>query len=145
DRAYMRARVFSNTALREQLERLLHPMIRAEMRERTAQLIVEGAPYVVLAVPLLVESGNWSDYADRILLIDCSEATQLARVGTRAGIGEMTARQIIGAQATRRERLAVADDVLLNEAPLEQIDRKVDRLHQAYLRFAAIKRSRETL
>ena len=92
------------------------------MRESAAKLIAEGAPYVVLVVPLLVETGNWRGYVDRVLLIDCSEATQLARVCARAGIDEITARKIIAAQATRAERLAVADDVLLNEAPLDQID-----------------------
>ena len=145
DRVRMRARVFSDATLRTQLESLLHPMIRGAMRESAAKLIVEGAPYVVLVVPLLIETGNRGGYADHILLIDCSEATQLARVRARPGIDESTARKIIAAQATRAERLAVADDVLLNEAPLDQIDPKVERLHQMYLRSAAIKRSRETL
>lgn len=145
DRAHMRALVFSDTALRTQLESLLHPMIRAKMRERAAKLTVEGAPYVVFVVPLLVETGNWGGYIDRVLLIDCSEATQLARVCARTGIDEITARKIIDAQATRSQRLAVADDVLLNEAPLDQIGHKVERLHRTYLRFAAIKRSRKTL
>jgi dephospho-CoA kinase len=145
DRAYMRARVFSDAALRAQLESLLHPMIRAAMRERAAKLAAEGAPYVVFVVPLLVETGNWGSYVDRVLLIDCSEATQLTRLRARAGIDEMTARKIIAVQATRQERLAVADDVLLNEAPLDQIGHKVERLHRTYLRSAAIKRARETL
>ncbi len=118
----MRARVFSDAALRTQLESLLHPMIRAAMRESAAKLIAEGAPYVVLVVPLLVETGTRGGYADRVLLIDCSEATQLARVRARPGIDEITARKILAAQATRQQRLAIADDVLLNEAPLEQIE-----------------------
>lgn len=145
DRVRMRGLAFSNAALRAQLESLLHPMIRGAMRERAAKLIAEGAPYVVLVVPLLVESGDRGDYADRVLLIDCSEATQVARVRARPGIDEVTARKIIAAQATRPQRLAMADDVLLNEAPIEQINLKVDRLHQTYLRSAASKRSRETL
>lgn len=145
DRVRMRARVFSDAALRTQLESLLHPMIRGAMCESAAKLIAEGAPYVVLVVPLLVETGTRGGYTDRVLLIDCSEATQLARVSARPGIDETTARKIIAAQATRLQRLVMADDVLLNEAPLEQIDLRVERLHQTYLRSAAIKRSRETL
>jgi dephospho-CoA kinase len=145
DRAYMRARVFSDTALRAKLEALLHPMIRTAMREASDRLISDGAAYVVHVVPLLVEGGRWRDYADRVLLIDCSEATQLARIGARVGIDEVTARKIIAAQATRVERLAAADDVLLNEATLDETAPKVQRLHHTYLQFAASKRSRETL
>lgn len=115
------------------------------MRESAAKLILAGAPYVVLVVPLLVETGTGGGYADRVLLIDCSEATQLARVRARPGLDDITARKILAAQATRQQRLVIADDVLLNEAPLEQIDLRVERLHQTYLRAAAINRSHETL
>ena len=145
DRAHMRARVFSDAVLRTKLERLLHPMIRTAMNELADRYVAEGAAYVVHVVPLLVEGGNWRRYADRLLLIDCSDATQLARVRARPGIDELTARKIIAAQATRAERLAVADDVLLNEASIDQIDRRVARLHQTYVQCAAIKRTRETL
>ncbi len=145
DRARMRARVFSDAAARAQLESLLHPMIRAAMRERAAMLINGGSHYVVHVVPLLVETANWRAYADRLLLVDCSAATQLARVCARTGIDEATARRIMGAQATRQQRLAAADDVLLNEAPLDHIERKVEHLHRAYLSIAATKRSCETL
>lgn len=145
DRTYMRARVFSDAVLRTKLERLLHPMIRAAMNEQADRHVIDGAAYVVRVVPLLVEGGNWRRYADRLLLIDCSDATQLARVRARPGIDDVTARKIVAAQATRAERLAVADDVLFNEAPLDQIDRKVARLHQTYVQYAAIKRTRETL
>ena len=145
DRTYMRARVFSDAVLRSKLERLLHPMIRTAMDQLADRHVAEGAAYVVRVVPLLVEGGNWRRYADRLLLIDCSDASQLARVRARPGIDDVTAGKIIAAQATRAERLAVADDVLFNEAPLDQIDQKVARLHQMYVQCAAIKRSRETL
>ena len=144
DRARMRALVFSESAARKQLESLLHPMIRQVMRERAAELIAGGSLYAVFVVPLLIEGGNWHDYIDRILLIDCSEATQLARVCARTGIDESTARKIMASQATRPRRLAAADDVLLNEAPLSQIEPRVERLHQAYLR-SGTNRSGETL
>ena len=144
DRARMRARVFSDSATRKQLESLLHPMIRAMMRERAAELIADGSLYAVFVVPLLIEGGNWHGYVDRILLIDCSEATQLARVCARTGIDHSTAQKMIASQATRPQRLAAADDVLFNEAPLNQIEPRVERLHQAYLR-SATNRSGETL
>ena len=144
DRAHMRARVFSDSAARKQLESLLHPMIREVMRECATNLIAGGALYAVFVVPLLIETGNWRSYVDRILLIDCSEATQLARVCARTGIDESTAQKIIATQATRPQRLAVADDVLLNEAALDQIEHRVERLHQAYL-AASKNRSVETL
>ncbi len=137
DRAYMRTRVFSDPAARMQLEALLHPMIRASMRERAAALMAGGCPYVVFVVPLLVEAGNWRSNVDRVLLVDCSEATQIGRVRARAAINEETAWAIIAAQASRQERLAVADDVLMNEAPLTEIEPKVERLHRVYLRHAA--------
>lgn len=145
DRVRMRAHVFSEPAARAQLESLLHPMIRAAMRERGAALIADGCPYIVFVVPLLVETGNWRSHVDRVLLIDCSEATQIARVCARTGIDEKLAQKIISSQATRPQRLAAADDVLVNEAPLDEIGHKVEHLHRAYLRSAAIKRSRETL
>ena len=145
DRARMRVRVFSDDAARAQLESLLHPLIRAAMRERAAMLIDGGSPYVVHVVPLLVETANWRAYADRLLLVDCSATTQLARVCARTGIDEATARRIVAAQATRQQRLTAADDVLLNEAPLDHVEQKVEQLHCAYLRAAAKKRSCETL
>ncbi len=145
DRAGMRARVFSDPAARTQLESLLHPMIRNAMRENAAALIERGSPYVVFVVPLLVETGGWRGNVDRVLVVDCSESTQIARVCARAGIDEIMARKIVATQATRQQRLAAADDVLINEAPLDQIADRVEHLHRVYLRSAAIERSRETL
>ena len=145
DRSGMRARVFSDPVARSQLESLLHPMIRNAMREFGGKVLGDGAPYVVFVVPLLVETGGWRGNVDRVLLIDCSEPTQLARVCARAGIDEKMARKIVAAQATRQQRLAAADDVLINEAPLDQVAARVERLHRAYLRSAEMKRSRETL
>jgi dephospho-CoA kinase len=112
-------------------------MIRSLARERGAMLAAAGSPYVVHVIPLLVESGNWRDRLHRVLVVDCSEATQIARVTARPGIDEGAARSIIAAQATRAERLAVADDVLFNEAPLDELRARVRRLHETYLRLAA--------
>ena len=145
DRATMRSVAFSDPAARTRLEAVLHPMIRNAMRERAAVLGAGGCPYVIFVVPLLVETGSWRVSVDRVLLIDCSEATQIDRVCARPGMNESAVRQIMQAQAGRQQRLAVADDVLMNEAPLAEIEGKVARLHQQYLRRGAPAMSRETL
>jgi dephospho-CoA kinase len=137
DRAWMRAIAFADRAARKDLEGILHPMIRSLARERGAMLAAAGRPYVVYVIPLLVESGNWRDRLHRVLVVDCSEATQIARVTARPGIDEGAARSIIAAQTTRAERLAVADDVLFNEAPLDELRARVRQLHETYLRLAA--------
>ncbi len=134
DRDQMRAVAFSDPAVRIRLEALLHPMIRNVMRERAASRAADGCPYILFVVPLLVESGTWRASVDRVLLIDCSEATQINRVCARPGMSESAARQIVQVQASRQQRLAVADDVLMNEAPLAEIESRIERLHQQYLR-----------
>lgn len=137
DRDRMRERAFSDVDARKQLEALLHPMIRTAMRERAAALSAASHSYLVFVIPLLVESGASRNYIDRLLLVDCSETTQIARVCARSAIGEDAARAIIAAQASRQQRLAAANDVLFNEALLNDIEPKVERLHRLYLRFAA--------
>ena len=136
DRTWMRARAFADTSTRARLEAILHPLIRATSNRRAEELSTDGCPYVVFVIPLLVESGDTRGRFDRILVVDCSEATQIARVCLRPGIDTNVARAILAAQATRARRLEAADDVLFNEAPMEQIEARVDRLHQRYLELA---------
>ena len=136
DRAWMRARAFGDSDARARLEAVLHPLIRATSNRRAEEHAAAGRPYVVFVIPLLVESGDARGRFDRILVVDCSEATQVARVCMRPGIDANVARSILGAQATRARRLEAADDVLFNEAPLEEIEARVDRLHQRYLELA---------
>jgi dephospho-CoA kinase len=132
----MRARAFSDPTVRRALEAILHPLIRQVSDRRGAEHAAAGAPYVVFVIPLLVESGDARGRFDRVLVVDCSEATQVARVCGRPGIDARTAQAILSAQATRGERLAVADDVLFNEAPLADIEERVDRLHRRYIELA---------
>ncbi len=136
DRAWMRARAFGDPAARRTLEAILHPLIRQASDARSAEHAAAGAPYVVFVIPLLVESGDARARFDRILVIDCSEATQIARVCERPGIDAKIAKAILAAQVPRSERLAVADDVLFNEAPLAEIEERVGRLHARYLALA---------
>lgn len=133
DRAAMRRRAFADPAAKARLEAILHPMIRAESERRCAQA---QAPYVVLVVPLLVERGGYRDGLRRIAVVDCAESTQLRRVMVRSGLSEAEARAIMATQATREQRLAVADDVILNDGDLVALRKRVSQLHLAYLEMA---------
>ena len=139
DRTAMRQIVFADPDARRRLEAILHPLIRAESVRRCVAAL---APYVVLAVPLLIESGNYRQRCDRIAVVDCSEATQIARVVARSGIGSDEVRRIMAAQASRGERLAAADDVIDNEGGLAELHGRVAELHQFYLGEARSKAAR---
>lgn len=136
DRSRMRARAFADPGDRARLEGILHPLIRAASNRRADELTSAGSPYVVFVIPLLVESGDARGRFDRILVVDCSEATQIARVCLRPGIDANVAHAILAAQATRARRLEAADDVLFNEAPLAEIEARADRLHLRYMELA---------
>ncbi len=129
DRAAMRALVFSRPAARHELEAILHPMIRAES-ERLC--LAARGPYVILAVPLLVESGGYRSRCARICVVDCSEALQIERVRSRSGLDEAQIRAIMATQASRAERLAAADDIIDNSGMLEELHAQVDALHRLY-------------
>jgi dephospho-CoA kinase len=133
DRARMRERVFGDDGARRQLEAILHPLIRAEALRRVAAAV---SPYVVLVVPLLVETGAWRDAARRVLVIDCPESLQVERVMKRSGLTADAVRAIMGAQVSRSERLARADDVLVNDGDLAALDTAVETLHRRYLALA---------
>jgi len=139
DRRRMRERVFGDAQAKAKLEAILHPRIR-EAALAAAASAAAVAPYVVFVVPLLVESGAWRDRVDRLLVIDCSQATQEARVCARSGLDRALARRIIAQQASRAERLAAADDVLVNEGTLAQLAPRVQRLHARYNALAAGRR-----
>lgn len=130
NRPVLREKVFSDPLAKARLEGILHPMIRQLSTQRCQQ---SQAPYVVLAVPLLVESGNWRQRCQRIVVVDCDEAVQIRRVQSRSGLPEAQIRQIMASQATRAQRLAVADDVIDNNGGLAELQPQVDRLHQVYM------------
>lgn len=134
DRAAMRARVFSDPAAKRQLEAILHPLIGQQ-----TLIEAERAPgsYLVFVVPLLVESGRWKDRVDRVLVVDCSEALQRERVMRRSQLPAEQVRAIMASQASREQRLAVADDVIVNDQPLDVLGQAVAALHQRYLAMAS--------
>ena len=136
DRQRMRDRVFGDPSAKAQLESILHPRIR-ELSMGQAAAARGRAPYVVLVVPLLIESGGWRSRVDRVLVIDCSPETQEARVCARSRLDGALVRAIIAQQAGRAERLDAADDVLVNEGPLEQLTARVTRLHRRYCELAS--------
>ena len=133
DRKRMRERVFADAAARKSLEGVLHPMIRDESER---QIAAAGGPYVVHVVPLLVESGDYRRRVDRVLVVDCLEATQIARVRERSGLSADEAQAIVRSQASRAERLAAADDVIDNGGTLEDLHKQVAALHARYAEMA---------
>jgi dephospho-CoA kinase len=134
DRDAMRRRCFSDPAERRRLEAILHPLIRAESAARCRR--ADHAPYVLLVVPLLIESGAYRRQVDRILVVDCDEARQIARVGARSALTEKEIRDIMATQASRAERLAAADDVLSNTGGRDELHTAVLDLHRRYVELA---------
>lgn len=132
DRARLRARVFADPAQRRRLEAILHPRIREAMKRQADAL---DAPYCILMIPLLVESGG-NYRLDRVLVVDADDARRIAWVQARSRLGREEIRRIMGAQATRGQRLAAADDVIVNDGDLDDLARKVDALHERYLALA---------
>jgi dephospho-CoA kinase len=134
DRDRLRARVFADPAARRTLEAILHPLIRRESAAAVAQIT---APYALLVVPLLIESGNWRERVQRVLVVTCSEAQQIARAAVRDRLAPAEVRAIIAAQASPATRLAAADDVLNNDGDPDTLHSAVNTLHQRYLALAA--------
>ena len=135
DRARMRELVFAEATRRTQLESILHPLIAQEVFRQAEQ--ARGL-YAVFVVPLLVESGRWLDRIDRLCVVDCEEATQIERVQSRNAIPLATIRRILDVQATREQRLALADDVIDNSknTSMDQLEKQVLVLHKAWCNLA---------
>lgn len=133
NRPAMRTLAFSDPATRSRLEAILHPLIRAESRRRTE---AASGPYVVLVVPLLLESGDYRRRVGRVLVVDCPEETQISRVMARSRLSEAEVRRIMAAQASRAQRLAAADDVIENSGSLADLEARVQALHGRYLALA---------
>ena len=132
DRARMRQLVFSDAGAKARLEAILHPRIRDAAL--AAGAAASGA-YVIYAVPLLIESGTWRARVTRLLAVDCPEEVQIARVMARNNLPEAQVRAIMAAQVSRAERLAAADDVIVNNAGIDALEAQVDRLHALYLQI----------
>lgn len=138
DRRAMRERVFADAEARRRLEGIVHPRIRDAS---LAAVAASRAPYVVLVVPLLYEHFDAYRWVDRVLVVDVLRATQKRRLLARDGIDEALAEAMLDAQASREQRLSIADDVLDNEANLATLADAVAALHQRYLDLAERARS----
>ena len=137
NRARMRELVFAEPARRAELEAILHPLIGQTARQEAEQAV---GLYVVFVVPLLVESGRWRQQIDRLCVVDCDQETQIERVQARSGIELVMIQRILAAQATREQRLAVADDVIDNSktVSLEALKKQVLVLHQGWCNLAKV-------
>jgi dephospho-CoA kinase len=140
DRRALRARVFADPDARRDLEAITHPRIRALVDSRAA---TAGGAYQVIVIPLLVESGRRTT-VDRVLVVDCPEALQLDRLLRRDGGSREQAEAILAAQATRAQRLAVADDVIVNTGEPQAVEAEVAALHARYLELSAAADARAT-
>ena len=129
NRDRMREIAFSELEARKKLQGILHPLIRAEVQRRLAG---SAKLYALVVVPLLVESRGY-DFADRVLVIDCSEEQQIERVMHRSGLSRDQVKAIMATQASRRERLAAADDVINNDGEIADLRSQVEKLHRQYL------------
>ncbi|KUJ00332.1 dephospho-CoA kinase [Vibrio sp. MEBiC08052] len=129
NRARLREIIFADADEKSWLNQLLHPMIRQKMQRALTRTT---SPYALLVIPLLVEN-QLQSMADRILVIDVDETIQIQRTMLRDGISDSHAQNILSAQATRTERLAVADDVINNSAESHQLLPQITELHQKYL------------
>lgn len=132
DRSRLRNLVFSDAAAKKQLEALLHPLIKDEVRSR---LVAAKTPYAIVAVPLLLETGAYRGIVQRTLVVDCAEEQQLARAMARSGLDEAEVRAIMACQVSRAERLRQADDIIDNHGDQAALQQQVERLHRLYLQL----------
>lgn len=137
DRAAMRRRVFHDDAQRRRLEAIVHPRVRGWLQAACAE--AEG-PYAIAAIPLLAEGGGREAYPwlHAILVVDVPREIQLERLLARDGIDTALAERMIAVQASRQQRLAIADDVIVNDGPLEALEGHVAALDRRYRTLAGL-------
>jgi dephospho-CoA kinase len=131
NRAKMRALVFSDTEARQNLERLLQPLILAQAKVQLKE-VHTTCPYTIVVVPLLPSRPEFRQLVQRVLVVDCDEHTQIERVMRRSSLTETEVRAIIAAQTPRSERLQMADDIIRNEGGLDGLAAQVAALHLRY-------------
>ncbi|MFL2728078.1 MAG: dephospho-CoA kinase [Gammaproteobacteria bacterium] len=129
DRRKLRNIVFNDDEQKKKLEQILHPAIREDISFAISN---SKSPYTIIMVPLIYETNSKDNY-NRILVIDCDEDIQISRAVTRDGASEEDIKKIINSQATKQERLSIADDVISNNSSIEKLSEKVLHLHKNYL------------
>ena len=133
DRAKMRQLVFSDANAKKRLENILHPLIREQSRILTESR--SEAPYTLVAVPLLLESGRYLDWLHQVIVVDCTEAQQIARTMQRSKLSETEVKSIMAQQISRTERLSLADAVIQNDGTLDDLRLQVEELHSRLIRL----------
>lgn len=134
NRAAMRRLVFDDAEAKQKLENILHPLIRAAVADRLA--LPTKAPYRIVVVPLLFETNAYGNLIQRSLVVDCPEEMQVHRAISRSALVEEDVRAIIAAQILRSRRLALADDIIVNDSSLENLTKQIKEMHKKYLRLA---------
>ncbi|MDC8444384.1 MAG: dephospho-CoA kinase [Nitrosomonas sp.] len=130
DRTKMRRLVFADNNCRFKLEALLHPLI---LEIATERILHSKSPYVILAVPLLLETNDYSHLINRILVVDCDEQLQIMRTVTRSHLGVEEIKAIMAVQLNRRQRLERADDIIVNNGDIHCLREQVVRMHRNYI------------
>ena len=130
DRKKMRSRIFSDINSRKKLEGILHPLIQTEVMHH---IETTASPYIIIVVPLLLETGDYCETVTRILVVDCNEECQISRAISRGGLNEEEVRTIIATQKSRQKRLNQADDVIVNDTDISSLQEKVKLQHNIYL------------
>ncbi len=133
DRSRLRQIIFQDSSKKKALEDILHPRIRETIKDRISLL---QEPYCIIEIPLLLETGQ-TDLVDRILVVDAPRKMQYDRVKSRNRLTEQEIEAIIASQTDRSSRLAAADDIIVNDKTLQELEQKVSRLHNSYLTRAA--------
>lgn len=134
NRPLMRGRIFSDALERRKLETILHPLILQNVQQQLR--LLAAAPYVLIVVPLLLETQAYRKWVNRILVVDCLESQQIERVQTRNNMDVAEIKSIMATQCSRPERLEQADDVLINTGDFDFLSNQIDHLHHKYLKIS---------
>jgi dephospho-CoA kinase len=134
DRSKMRRLAFNDPSVLQSLEAITHPLIHAETLRQASQAHQNGALYLVFMVPLLVESGYWPQIIDHLVVVDCPPELQIERVMQRSKLDRSQIEQIMSKQASREDRLAAADTILLNDGSLDKLIPQIEALHQLIIK-----------
>ena len=129
NKSYLRQKIFENFSLKKTLENIIHPIVGQNI---SILIGLSKSPYQIIEVPLIYETGSQDNY-DRILVVDCDESLQVKRASSRDSVNQASIKNILLNQASRHERLSIADDVIINNADIEQLEIEVNKLHEFYL------------
>jgi len=129
NKTYLRQKIFANLSLKKTLENIIHPIVGQNI---SILISLSKSPYQIIEVPLIYETGSQDNY-DRILVVDCDESLQVKRASSRDSVNQASIKNILLNQASRHERLSIADDVIINNADIEQLEIEVNKLHEFYL------------